>query len=317
MSADDLAALRTLLADWFDGSELRPADAAEVQEAAAHQEDNHSEGDSGYAKARELTWFFVAEYPVSKLDAPDAVWFAAEVAGAAEDGRAGYYDDMLSGAIREPIVVHHHEGIGHIWDGYHRAGASVTRALPTIPAIVGLRMELLREAALSSHAPLGAEASQPVVYHGTPGAFSGAPITRFERKAGSLGGALGFWFASTREAAAAFAKPRFAGVTPQIISAQLAVTNPKEFRGHSELLAAANARIGPTIEARLKSLRRHLAQRGHDGIVVRDCDTDGAGVRDDWVAFDASQVRIVGRADVQLKPAVAARHVASSAEPPL
>jgi hypothetical protein len=115
----------------------RPATRAEIQEADAHQNDNHSPGDPGYANTKSLAWEYDPAYPVEQLEAPDAKWFHNEVKMAAEDGLNRDWDTMLDTPIREPIVVHENGGKGYIWDGYHRAGASVAKGAKTIPAIVG------------------------------------------------------------------------------------------------------------------------------------------------------------------------------------
>lgn len=110
-----------------------------LREAAGYQHDNHSPGDPGYAEAAELEWVYDPAYPVSRLDAPDAEWFANEVKMAAEDGLNRDWDTMVAEPIREPIVTHENGGTGYIWDGYHRAGGSVAAGRETIPAIVGRR----------------------------------------------------------------------------------------------------------------------------------------------------------------------------------
>lgn len=131
-----------------------------------------------------------------------------------------------------------------------------------------------------------------VVYHGTPGAYNGMPITSFSKKAqGGLGGAIGFWFSDSREVGERFARPRYAGVQPEVIETYLSISNPKEYQTYRAFVDDANARRGDSIESRLKSLRRALEKAGHDGIVIRESDTDGGIVRDDWVAFRPEQIK--------------------------
>jgi hypothetical protein len=131
-----------------------------------------------------------------------------------------------------------------------------------------------------------------VVYHGTPGAYNGRPITTFSKKAqGGLGGAIGFWFSDSREVGERFARPRYAGVQPEVIETYLSISNPKEYQTYRAFVDDANDRRGDSIEARLKSLRRALEKAGHDGIVIRESDTDGGVVRDDWVAFRPEQIK--------------------------
>lgn len=136
------------------------------------------------------------------------------------------------------------------------------------------------------------ENGQPlVVYHGTPGSSRG-PITAFAKNArGGLGGTVGFWFASTRQAAEQFKRPRFAGVEPEMIAAHLSISRPAEFNGYRSFLDAISARPGDSPEKKAASLRRALQRAGHDGIVIRNSDTDRGGLRDDWVAFEPTQIK--------------------------
>ena len=138
------------------------------------------------------------------------------------------------------------------------------------------------------------------VYHGTPGdPRKRGPFTRFDPKMrGGLGGVMGSWFASDAGAARWFARPRYAGVVPSVVEAYLRIENPAEFASYTAYIQAADsqARFGKSIEDNLKTLRRSLIRKGHDGFVIRGCDSDSGIKRDDWVAFDPDQVRIVGNA---------------------
>jgi hypothetical protein len=137
-----------------------------------------------------------------------------------------------------------------------------------------------------------AEGKPLVVYHGTSGRPYGGDIDQFAKKArGGMGGSIGFWFASTREAAQGFARERWIGVKPQVIEAYLSIKNPLEFESYRAFTDAANAEKGATIEDRLKKLARKMKKAGHDGFVVRKSETDGGGLRDDWVAFDPTQIK--------------------------
>jgi hypothetical protein len=133
---------------------------------------------------------------------------------------------------------------------------------------------------------------QTPVYHGT----SNPNFKRFSSK-GGLGGAMGFWFATTREAANTFAKPRYAGVQPGVKVCWINIQQPMEYDGHAAFVAAALAMNKGTPEENAKALRRKLARAGHDGVVIRNSDTDMAGLRDDWVAFHSTQIEPMRQLD--------------------
>jgi hypothetical protein len=65
-------------------------------------------------------------------------FFEEEQDGRATCGQPGYYDDLLEGPIREPIVVVMIDGRAWIWDGWHRTAASHVLGRTTIPAICGV-----------------------------------------------------------------------------------------------------------------------------------------------------------------------------------
>lgn len=103
----------------------------------------HCEGDPGYCAPDAARWKYESNYDISRLThlfLPEggAKWFEQEVTWAAEDGRAGYYADMLDQPISEAIIVLEREGKGYIWDGWHRTAAAITQNLTTIRAIVGI-----------------------------------------------------------------------------------------------------------------------------------------------------------------------------------
>lgn len=132
-----------------------------------------------------------------------------------------------------------------------------------------------------------------LVYHGT----SNPNFKRFQYR-GGMGGALGHWFASTREAAQQFARQRFAGIQPGIKACVLRIINPKEYVGYPAFTEAVRERMrNGDIENGMRSLRLSLRRHGYDGIVIRGSDSDMGGVRDDWVAFDPDQIK-------EIKPAV-------------
>lgn len=102
------------------------------------------EGEPGFARADDLAWIEVSDYPIARLaDAPDAAWFAEERAMWAEEGQPDRYDDMLDREILCPIVVYDNGLSGYIWDGNHRIGALVTRERTTVSAWVGVPRESL------------------------------------------------------------------------------------------------------------------------------------------------------------------------------
>lgn len=127
-----------------------------------------------------------------------------------------------------------------------------------------------------------------VVYHGTP-----TPgFSKFTRGRG-MGGPLGSWFATTGEAADKFAQTRYADQGPAVYPVYLSITKPMEYHGWTEFTDHV-AKMGKgDIENNIKALRRGLAQRGYDGVVIRGSTTDMGGVRDDWVAFRPEQIKSV------------------------
>lgn len=132
-----------------------------------------------------------------------------------------------------------------------------------------------------------------VVYHGT----STPGFERFSIR-GGLGGGLGFWFASTGEAASRFALQRYAGQGPAVMPVYLNISNPTEYQDWEAFTTALRAlrikkgaRTLRTIEGSVAALRRSLMRRGYDGVVIRQSDTDMGGLREDWVAFKPQQIK--------------------------
>jgi hypothetical protein len=132
-------------------------------------------------------------------------------------------------------------------------------------------------------------------YHGSSHGFK-----RFSPKfRGGFGGALGVWFASGCEAAAFFARPRFAGEPPVIYTVDLRMDQPYVLHGHAGLVEAVRSHMkGGSIEDGYRSLKRALVRQGYDGLVVKDSDTDSGIVRDDYAVWDADQITIVDRCEV-------------------
>ncbi len=128
------------------------------------------------------------------------------------------------------------------------------------------------------------------VYHGTASDF-----TRFDpKKRGGFGGIIGFWFSSTPEGSEPFSRiVRGWSSGPQTIPVYLSLQNPKTYKGWDDHVEAVRAAKGDTIEDKYKSLRKQLEREGYDGIAVKNSDTDGGGVRDDFVAFSPTQIKSI------------------------
>lgn len=181
-------------------------------------------------------------------------------------------------------------------DCFAKAGKAISgQDKAAIEALV--ESGLSEEAAVDQYlAELDGALFEQRAFHGT----SEAAFEKFKYQAG-LGGSLGYWFASTKEAATRFATPRYAGVDPGVIEVELDIKNPKEYQGYQSFMDDVLSRESDTFEDRAKSLRRSLMRQGHDGVVIRDSDTDLAGVRDDWVAFKPEQVEIISREDITVE----------------
>lgn len=100
-------------------------------------------GEPGYCNPDMVNWRFDPRFDIACLGNQKewAEWFDDECKMVAEDGRGGYYDDMLQGEIYDEIVVLVRDGIGYIWDGNHRTGAAFKRGLRQLKAIVGTPIE--------------------------------------------------------------------------------------------------------------------------------------------------------------------------------
>src|SRR6218665_1198949 len=125
---------------------IDPRKQAELRSSAELvQDDNWNPGEPGYANAQELV-FVEVDFPIDRIRTrhPDkpfswTSWFAGEQQMHEEDGRPGYYDSLLNSDIVNPVVIYDDGEFGYVWDGYHRVGASVTKGLQTVKAIVGYR----------------------------------------------------------------------------------------------------------------------------------------------------------------------------------
>lgn len=145
-------------------------------------------------------------------------------------------------------------------------------------------------------------------YHGSQRDFK-----RFNRAfRGGFGGTIGIWFASTPEAAAFFAKPKFAGEPPVVFTVDLLMYNPYVLEGHEGLVAEVKRRQkGGSIEDGYRSMKRAMVRDGHDGIIIRNCTSDSGLVRDDYVVFNPKQVEIVDRTIAGKPPGGKRRHATS------
>ncbi len=125
------------------------------------------------------------------------------------------------------------------------------------------------------------------VYHGTP--TSG--FNKFDPKnRGGMGGAMGFWFASKQGAAEKFATQRFANAKPAVMSVYLR-GDFFEWPSWSDYVSAVRSRNKGSLEDNMRSLRRHLISKGKDGGIIRNSETDGGGMRDDYIVFDNHNIK--------------------------
>lgn len=147
-----------------------------------------------------------------------------------------------------------------------------------------------------------------VAYHGTI-----KNIEQFRTKYAAVGkprpywlGDLGAWFATKAQSgegdpgdeqfvAGSFTENRHAIVGApdeykegaNVMPVYLSIKNPLEVWDYNELLEARSD------EGSTQKLRRYLEKQGFDGIVVRNSDTDGSVIRDDWIAFHPHQIKSV------------------------
>lgn len=104
------------------------------------QEARMVQGDNQNEVASNFVWHFDPAFPISRINAPGADWMREEIPMMQAELGYDRYAEMFTRLIDEPIVLHLDEhGIGQIWDGYHRVGASEMQGHKTIPAIVGTR----------------------------------------------------------------------------------------------------------------------------------------------------------------------------------
>lgn len=141
-------------------------------------------------------------------------------------------------------------------------------------------------------------------YHGTPHdfeEFDTRPRRKPENKSRTWMGDLGSWFTapskngySYDEGNAEFMASEFSGATEydknpksggKVIPAYLSVKNPAEYESWEHLHETMQEAGGSS------KLRASLEAAGHDGIVIRDSNTDGNVFRDDWIVFEPTQIK--------------------------
>ena len=125
------------------------------------------------------------------------------------------------------------------------------------------------------------------VYHGT----TSVGFTRFDLKKASVSGGFGVWFGSTVDVAQKFARHRFDGKKPGIIAAHLRLVNPKIFDGWSAFVAGMESTRQHELGKMHKRLRNSLIRQNHDGVIIKGCDSDNAGERDDYAVFDVRCIK--------------------------
>lgn len=126
------------------------------------------------------------------------------------------------------------------------------------------------------------------VFHGTPA----VGFNQFEIKKSSVNGGFGVWFGGTQAVGEKFARARFAGKEPGVISAYIRLDNPKVYDGWSSFVAGMESTKRKELGDMHRTLRRRLDKSGFDGIIIKDCDTDNAGIRDDYAVFDVAAIKL-------------------------
>ncbi len=122
-----------------------PATASEheLRNIASEWSDQFPPGNPGHCSPQNAHWTYDPQFDLSCTgSAEDWIpWFEQECQWADEDGREDAYADMLVGDIVDPIVVVLSDGIGYVWDGNHRVGATFARGQHHLKAIVGLPID--------------------------------------------------------------------------------------------------------------------------------------------------------------------------------
>jgi hypothetical protein len=131
------------------------------------------------------------------------------------------------------------------------------------------------------------ESGQPLqVFHGT-----NVDIEQFATDIRSgrkrfIPGELGTWFGSTPKVANEFARgvsiPRERGV---VYPVYLNIQNPKVYNSYEDFLNEVKGRRSAN------TVKTELRKQGYDGIQIKNSTTDFGGLRDDWVAFNPTQIK--------------------------
>lgn len=123
-----------------------------ISHARECEGDLWSPGEPGYGRAKTLRWSYDPAYPVANIVASGTKptplsewkdWFLDEIRGPADNGSDATmgeqrgWDDLLVSEIRDPVVIHEVDGVGYLWGGNHRIGATAARGGTAVKAIVG------------------------------------------------------------------------------------------------------------------------------------------------------------------------------------
>lgn len=108
--------------------------------ARCHVEDNYTRGDLGYCHPNAAAWSREENFPVAALVhlmEDWTTWFQDELDMDRDDEMGRDWAALLTEDIRDEIFVLVRDGKGYIWDGWHRAAATIVSGREFIPAIVG------------------------------------------------------------------------------------------------------------------------------------------------------------------------------------
>ncbi len=128
-----------LLEDWEGWERMPPEQLVQYFQHSCFGE----EDDEAWIEPTVANISYEPAYPLSRFMTPEmgnrrqwAAWFKKECKMADDDGREGYYDDMLSREIEEPICLSEINGVPRVFDGWHRLGASFFKGTKFIRAVV-------------------------------------------------------------------------------------------------------------------------------------------------------------------------------------
>jgi len=113
---------------------------SELRTVASAYSDQYPPGTPGSYDPKDVQWTYDPQFDLACTGtaAEWIAWFNQECQWAEEDGRPDAYTDLLVEDLVDPIIIVLHEGVGYIWDGNHRVGATWTRHRHHLPAIVGV-----------------------------------------------------------------------------------------------------------------------------------------------------------------------------------